>query len=123
LWWAPKQSQVEIPNESVKYRNVRAKVGSLANIEYRPRGGQVSIRDEPVQWQASSRVNSLSNTNWLPSTPRVSVHQEKLKWNAQSKVNSLDNVNYKPGGGRVEIYDEKLDFNYVSPRVNCGFVD
>ena len=76
MWWSPKQSQVEILNESVKYRNVRAKVGSLANIEYPPRGSQVAIRDEPVQWQVSSRVNSVSNTNWLPSAPRVSVRQK-----------------------------------------------
>jgi len=122
LWWSPKKSVVEIHSQSVKHRNVRSKVGSLANINHRPGGGQIAIQHEPVQWQASPRVNSLSNANWLPPAPRESIRHTKLKWNAQSKINSLDNVHHQPGGGIVEIYDEKLDFKHVPPRTNCGFV-
>lgn len=123
MWWSPKRNQVEIPNETIKYRNVRSKVGSLANIEYQPGGGQVIIQDQSLQWKASSRVNSLSNVNWSSSTPRVNIQQEKLKWNAQSKINSLDNIKYKPNGGMVQIYDEKLHFRHVSSRTDSGFLN
>ena len=123
MWWTPRQSQVAIPTEPVQYNHVRSKVGSLANIEHRPGGGQKAIVDEPVRWKVSSRIDSLSNATWSPSAPRSSIQQEKLKWNAQSKVNSFDNIKHKPGGGVVRIYDEKLDFDHVSSRVDSGFTE
>lgn len=106
------------------YKNASSKVNSLANIDYRPGGGQVSIRDEPVAWQAASKVDSLGNANWAPPVPRVNVRTEKLQWNAQSKVDSLANMGYQPAGGtNVAIRDEKSDFSHVTPRVDCGFVE
>ncbi|CAF3405073.1 unnamed protein product [Rotaria sp. Silwood1] len=125
LWWSPRRNEVEIRSENdSRYKNVSAKVNSLANRDYRPGGGQVSIRDEPKQWQAQSKVNSLANANWAPPPPRVNVKTEKLQWNAQSKVDSMANIDYKPAGGEnIAIRDEKLDFAHITPRVDCGFVD
>jgi hypothetical protein len=107
------------------YKNVSPKVNSLGNLEYRPGGGQVSIRDEPVQWQALPKVNSFANVNWAPSPPRPkNIIREKLQWNAQPKVDSMTNIDYKPaGGGNIAIRDDKLDLSHVTPRVDCGFVD
>ncbi|CAF1174924.1 unnamed protein product [Rotaria magnacalcarata] len=121
LWWSPKPSTVEIPSDSVIVKDAKPKVDSMSNISYRPRGGQVTLRSEPVKWQTSSKVNSLSNIHWTPPAPQVNIQQEKLNWKAQPKVNSLDNVHHKPIDRSVEIYHEKLDFTHVTPRVDCGF--
>ncbi|CAF0724053.1 unnamed protein product [Rotaria sp. Silwood1] len=123
LWWSPKRNQVEIRSEDNKYKHVPAKIGSFANIQYQPGGGQVSIRDEVLQWQSSSKIGSLANANWSPPPPRVTVRTEKLKWDVQPKIGSLNNIDHKPAGGNVAIRDEKIDLNHVAPRVDCGFVD
>ncbi|CAF4369204.1 unnamed protein product [Rotaria socialis] len=123
LWWSPKRNEVHIRSQDGKYKHVTSKVGSLANIQYQPGGGQISIRDEAVQWNASSKINSLVNASWSPPTPQVTVRTEKLKWDVQPKIGSLDNVDYKPAGGNVEIRDEKLDLAHVVPRVDCGFIE
>ena len=125
LWWSPKRNEVEIRSEyDTNYKGVSSKVDSFANIEYRPGGGQVSIRDQPVSWQASSKVDSFGNANWAPPPPRVNVKTEKLQWNAQPKVDSMSNIDFKPPGGtNIAIRDEKLDFSHVTPRIDCGFVD
>ncbi len=93
-------------------------------MEYRPGGGQVSIRDEPINWQAQSKVNSFANANWSPSPPRSkNIRNERLQWAAQSKVDSMANIDYKPAGGvNVSIRDEKVNLSHVTPRVDCGFV-
>ncbi|CAF0961940.1 unnamed protein product [Rotaria sordida] len=125
LWWSPKRNEVGIRSKNdTRFKNVSAKVNSLANRDYRPGGGQISIRDQPIQWQASSKVNSFANANWTSPPPRVNVKTEKLQWNAQSKVDSMANIDYKPSGGEnVAIRDEKIDVSHVTPRVDCGFVD
>jgi len=126
LWWSPKRNEIEIRSEyDTAYKNVSPKINSLSNLEYRPGGGQVSIRDQPVQWQAASKVNSFANANWSPPPPRVkNIRTEKLQWNAQPKIDSMTNIDYKPaGGGNIAIRDEKLNLNHVTPRVDCGFVD
>ncbi|CAF1039330.1 unnamed protein product [Rotaria sordida] len=123
LWWSPKRNELEIRSDDNKYKHVPSKIDSLANIQHRPGGGQVSIRDEVVQWQTSSKINSLANANWSPPPPRVTVRTEKLKWDVQPKIGSMNNIEHRPGGGNVAIRDEKVDLSYVTPRVDCGFVD
>lgn len=123
LWWSPKRNDVQIRSDDNKYKHVPSKIGSLTNIQHQPGGGQISIRDEVLQWSASPKVGSLVNANWSPPPPRVSVRTEKLKWESQSKVGSLDNMEYKPAGGNIAIRDEKVDLSYVGPRVDCGFID
>lgn len=91
-------------------------------MDHRPGGGQVSIRDDPIQWQASSRIDSLSNAHWSPPVPRVSVRSEKIKWDVQSKIGSMTNVDHKPTGGNVAIRDDKVDFSHITPRIDCGFI-
>jgi hypothetical protein len=123
LWWSPKRNAIEIRSDDSRYRNIPSKIGSLENVEYRPGGGNVSIRDEHVQWQASSKINSLSNANWSPPPPRVTVRTEKIKWDVQPKIGSLEFVDHKPAGGNVSIRDEKQDLSHITPRVDCGFID
>ncbi len=83
----------------------------------------MAIRDEPVNWQVTSKINSLSNANWSPPPPRVTVRTEKIKWDAAPKIGSLVNIDHKPLGGNVAIHDEKIDLSHITPRVDCGFLD
>lgn len=124
LWWSPKRNQIEVRSDTNgKYRNISSKIGSLHNIDHRPGGGQVAIRDDRVQWQAASKIGSLDNANWSPAAPRVIVRTEKIKWDVQSKIGSLININHQPTGGNIAIRDEKPDFSYVTPRIDCGFLE
>jgi hypothetical protein len=108
----------------LNYKHVSPKINSFANVEHQPGGGHVSIRDEPVAWQAQPKVDSFSNANWTPAMSRVNIRSEKLQWVAQSKVDSMTNIDYKPASStRIGILDEKLDLSHVTPRVDCGFVD
>ena len=95
----------------------------MDNLDHQAGGGQVSIRDESLNWQAEAKVGSLANAGWSPPPPRVSVRTEKLKWDAQPKIGSLEYVDHKPAGGNVAIRDEKLDMSHITPRVDCGFID
>jgi hypothetical protein len=93
------------------------------NIEHRPGGGNVSIRDERVKWQVSSKIGSLANANWSPPPPRITVRKEKIKWDVKPKIGSLINIDHKPAGGNVAILDDKIDLSHVTPRVDCGLRD
>ncbi|UJR25917.1 hypothetical protein I4U23_007265 [Adineta vaga] len=154
LWWSPKRNHIEIRSEDANYRydvsskirsldnldyrpsggqisirdepvhwHAQSKVGSFDNLDYRPTGGQISIRDEPVHWQAQSKVDSLSNANWSAMPSRVAIRSEKVQWNADSKVGSMMNMDYKPAGGDVAIRDDRMDLSHVTPRVDCGFIE
>jgi hypothetical protein len=123
LWWSPQRHQIEIRSEDNKFNHVSSKIGSLGNIEHRPGGGQVSIRDDRVQWQVSSKIGSLSNANWSPPTSSVTVRTEKIKWDAQPKIGSLINIDHQPAGGNVAIRDDKIHLSHVTPRIDCGFID
>jgi hypothetical protein len=123
FWWAPKRNEIEIRSDANKFKHVTSRIGSLANMDHRPGGGQVSIRDDPVNWQVSSKINSLANANWSPPPPRVTVRTEKIKWDVQPKIGSLMNIDHKPLGGNVAIRDDKMDLSHITPRVDCGFLD
>ncbi len=123
FWWSPQRNELQIRSDGGKYQNVTSKIGSLVNIEHRPGGGLVAIRDEPTQWQATAKIGSLANANWSPPPPRITVRKEKVKWDANSKVGSLVNIDHKPAGGNIAIRDDKIDLSHVTPRVDCGFID
>jgi hypothetical protein len=123
FWWAPKRNALEIRSDENRYKHIPSKIGSFANMEHRPGGGQISIRDEPVQWNVTSKIDSLANANWSCPPPRVTVRTEKIKWDAQPKVGSMINIDHKPTGGNVAIRDEKQDLSHITPRVDCGFLD
>ncbi|CAF0851382.1 unnamed protein product [Didymodactylos carnosus] len=124
LWWSPKRHEIQVKSEDTKYQNIGPKVGSLANINYKPGGGNVVISGDKPKWTANAKVNSLQNANWSPPLPRIAVKSEKLTWNAEPKIGSMANINYRPGGGSISIRDEQLDFrDKATPRVDCGFVD
>ncbi len=123
FWWSPQRHQIEVRSDGNKYQSIPSKIGSLANIDHRPGGGRVAIRDEPTHWQAQSKVGSLLNANWSPPPPRITVRQEKVKWDAGSKIGSLLNIDHKPAGGNVAIRDDKMDLSHITPRVDCGFIE
>ncbi|KAM7407622.1 hypothetical protein PAMA_003380 [Pampus argenteus] len=74
--------QLRIINQPLPdFKNVKSKIGSIENIKYQPKGGQVQIQNKKID---------LSHVT--------------------SKCGSLDNIHHRPGGGNVRIESVKLDF-------------
>ncbi|XP_058643167.1 microtubule-associated protein 2 isoform X4 [Onychostoma macrolepis] len=76
----PKQLRV-INQPLPDLKNIKSKIGSIDNIKYQPKGGQVHIQSKKID---------LSHVT--------------------SKCGSLDNIRHRPGGGNVRIESVKLDF-------------
>uniref|UniRef100_A0A3Q3BEQ6 Microtubule-associated protein n=1 Tax=Kryptolebias marmoratus TaxID=37003 RepID=A0A3Q3BEQ6_KRYMA len=74
--------QIRIINQPLPdFKNIKSKIGSIENIKYQPKGGQVQIQSKKID---------LSHVT--------------------SKCGSLDNIHHRPGGGHVRIESVKLDF-------------
>ncbi|XP_015918169.2 microtubule-associated protein tau-like [Parasteatoda tepidariorum] len=71
------------PKLPTRLKEVKSKVGSLANIGHQPGGGKIKIFSEKLNFRE----------------------------NAEAKVGSLDNADHVPGGGNVEIIDEKYYYS------------
>nr|XP_037279228.1 microtubule-associated protein tau-like [Rhipicephalus microplus] len=91
-------------------KNVRSKIGSLENIKHKPKGGEVRVTTQKLEWRAASKVGSLDNAAHKPGGGDKKILSQKLEFKAQSKVGSLDNVDHKPAGGQVKVETQKLDF-------------
>ncbi|XP_075549489.1 microtubule-associated protein tau [Dermacentor variabilis] len=91
-------------------KNVRSKIGSLDNIKHKPKGGEVKVTTQKLEWRAAPKVGSLDNAAHKPGGGDKKILSQKLDFKAQSKVGSLDNVDHKPTGGQVKVETQKLDF-------------
>ncbi|KAH6929618.1 hypothetical protein HPB50_003196 [Hyalomma asiaticum] len=93
-------------------KNVRSKIGSLDNIKHKPKGGEVRVTTQKLEWRAAPKVGSLDNAAHKPGGGDKKILSQKLEFKAQSKVGSLDNVDHKPAGGQVKasVETQKLDF-------------
>lgn len=91
-------------------KNVRSKIGSLENIKHKPKGGEVRVTTQKLEWRAAPKVGSLDNAAHKPGGGDKKILSQKLEFKAQSKVGSLDNVDHKPAGGQVKVETQKLDF-------------
>uniref|UniRef100_T1JI61 Microtubule-associated protein n=1 Tax=Strigamia maritima TaxID=126957 RepID=T1JI61_STRMM len=95
---------------SPNLKQVKSKIGSMANMTHRPGGGAVRVETKQLNFsQAKSKVGAL-NANYKPGGGDKKIESKKLEWNAKSKVGSLDNTKHKPGGGEKKIETVKLDF-------------
>ncbi|XP_045029653.1 microtubule-associated protein tau isoform X3 [Daphnia magna] len=92
---------------SPNLKTVHSKIGSLANANYKPGGGNVKIESKKIQIEAKPRIGAR-NENYTPSGGDVKIQSVKLQWNARPKIGSLENATHKPGGGNVKIESKKV---------------
>uniref|UniRef100_A0A3Q2XPN4 Microtubule-associated protein n=1 Tax=Hippocampus comes TaxID=109280 RepID=A0A3Q2XPN4_HIPCM len=118
----PKQLRV-INQPLPDFKRVRSKVGSIDNIKYQPKGGQIQIQNKKIDLShVTSKCGSLDNIHHRPGG-NVRIESVKLdfKDKAHAKVGSLDNAHHTPGGGRVTIESHRLTFrDHAKARVDHG---
>lgn len=84
---------MRIATKKTDYSSVSSRVGSTANMDHRPGGGE-------------------------KKTGGKKIESHKVEFKAQSKVGSTDYISHKPGGGNKKIETQKLDFkDKAKPRV------
>ncbi|XP_064420088.1 microtubule-associated protein 2 [Latimeria chalumnae] len=119
----PKQLKV-INQPLPDLKNIRSKIGSIENIKYQPKGGQVQIVTKKIDLShITSKCGSLSNIHHRPGGGNVKIESVKLdfKEKAHAKVGSLDNAHHTPGGGNIKIESQKLSFReQAKARVDHG---
>ncbi|XP_062046722.1 microtubule-associated protein 2 isoform X1 [Lepus europaeus] len=93
-------------------KNVKSKIGSTDNIKYQPKGGQVRILNQKIDFsKVQSRCGSKDNIKHSAGGGNVQIVTKKIDLShVTSKCGSLKNIRHRPGGGRVKIESVKLDF-------------
>ncbi|XP_031714597.1 microtubule-associated protein 2 [Anarrhichthys ocellatus] len=105
--------QLRIINQPVPdFKNIRSKIGSIENIKYQPKGGQVLIPSVKLDYShVQSRCGSLDRRGHSAGGGNVMIQNKKIDLShVTSKCGSLDNIHHRPGGGNVRIETVKLDF-------------
>ncbi|XP_075141039.1 microtubule-associated protein 2 isoform X8 [Leptodactylus fuscus] len=93
-------------------KNVRSKIGSTDNIKYQPKGGQVKILSEKIDYSGvTSRCGSKDNITHNAGGGQIQIVSKKIDLShVTSKCGSLKNIRHRPGGGNIKIESVKLDF-------------
>ncbi|XP_040213375.1 microtubule-associated protein 2 isoform X14 [Rana temporaria] len=93
-------------------KNIKSKIGSTDNIRYQPKGGQVKILSEKIDFSATqSRCGSKDNISHSAGGGQIHIVTKKIDLShITSKCGSLRNIRHRPGGGNVRIESVKLDF-------------
>ncbi|XP_068428017.1 microtubule-associated protein 2 isoform X2 [Clinocottus analis] len=105
--------QLRIINQPLPdFKNIRSKIGSIENIKYQPKGGQVLIPNVKLDYShVQSRCGSLDRRGYSAGGGNVMIQNKKIDLShVTSKCGSLDNIHHRPGGGNVRIETVKLDF-------------
>nr|XP_061827714.1 microtubule-associated protein 2-like isoform X3 [Nerophis lumbriciformis]XP_061827715.1 microtubule-associated protein 2-like isoform X3 [Nerophis lumbriciformis] len=105
--------QLRIINQPLPdFKRVKSKVGSIDNIKYQPKGGQVLIPTVRLDFShVQSRCGSLDRRGYSAGGGNVQIQNKKIDLShVTSKCGSLDNIHHRPGGGNVRIESVKLDF-------------
>nr|XP_014346090.1 PREDICTED: microtubule-associated protein 2 isoform X2 [Latimeria chalumnae] len=107
----PKQLKV-INQPLPDLKNIRSKIGSIENIKYQPKGGQVQILTKKMDFTlAQAKCGSKDNIKYSPGGGNVQIVTKKIDLShITSKCGSLSNIHHRPGGGNVKIESVKLDF-------------
>ncbi|XP_037832120.1 microtubule-associated protein 2 [Kryptolebias marmoratus] len=105
--------QIRIINQPLPdFKNIKSKIGSIENIKYQPKGGQVLIPSVKLDYShVKSRCGSLDRRGYSAGGGNVQIQSKKIDLShVTSKCGSLDNIHHRPGGGHVRIESVKLDF-------------
>merc|ERR1712223_1907862 len=96
--------------------NTQSRIGSLANANHRPGGGQVQITNQRLDWKVNPVAprTKAFNPKYVPGGGDKPIERRKLSWTSKSKIGSLEKANHRPGGGQVKIENQKLDWNVTA---------
>ena len=64
---------------------------------------QVGFAPSPNLKAVHSKIGSLANANYKPGGGDKKIESRKLEYNAKSKVGSILNMKHVPGGGNVKV--------------------
>jgi len=98
---------------SPNLKKVQSKVGSLANANHRPGGGEIKIRSQKLEWKAEPRTKAL-NAEYRPQGGDKRIESRKLDWTTNSRVGSLENSRHKAGGGDKKILSQRTEWKAQS---------
>ncbi|XP_054603624.2 microtubule-associated protein 2 isoform X3 [Nothobranchius furzeri] len=115
------QRQLKVLNQPLPdLKNVKSKIGSTANIKHQPKGGQVQILSEKLDFShVQSKCGSKDNLKHAPKGGNVMIPSVKLDFShVQAKCGSMDKVHHTAGGGNVHIQTKKVDLSHITSK--CG---
>nr|XP_040046593.1 microtubule-associated protein tau-like isoform X11 [Gasterosteus aculeatus aculeatus] len=115
------QRQLKVLNQPLPdLKNVKSKIGSTSNLKHQPKGGQVTILHETLDFShVQSKCRSKDNLKHSPKGGNVMIPSVKLDFShVQAKCGSLDKIHYAAGGGNVQIQTKKIDLSHITAK--CG---
>ncbi|KAM9766634.1 uncharacterized protein ACNS7B_015706 isoform 2-T4 [Menidia menidia] len=115
------QRQLKVLNQPLPdLKNVKSKIGSTSNLKHQPKGGQVQILHEKLDFShVQSKCGSKDNLKHAPKGGNVMIPSVKLDFShVQAKCGSLDKVHHSAGGGNVQIQTKKIDLSHITSK--CG---
>ncbi|XP_060888385.1 microtubule-associated protein 2-like isoform X1 [Labrus mixtus] len=115
------QRQLKVLNQPLPdLKNVKSKIGSTSNLKHQPKGGQVQILHEKVDFShVQSKCGSKDNLRHAPKGGNVMIPSVKLDFShVQAKCGSLDKIQHAAGGGNIQIQTKKIDLSHVTSK--CG---
>ncbi|TKS66637.1 Microtubule-associated protein 2 [Collichthys lucidus] len=115
------QRQLKVVNQPLPdLKNVKSKIGSTSNLKHQPKGGQVEILHEKLDFShVQSKCGSKDNLKHTPKGGNVMIPSVKLDFShVQAKCGSLDKIQYTAGGGNVQIQTKKIDLSHITAK--CG---
>ncbi|KAM7365638.1 hypothetical protein PAMP_016555 [Pampus punctatissimus] len=96
------QRQLKVLNQPLPdLKNVKSKIGSTTNIKHQPKGGQVQILTEKLDFShVQSKCGSKDNLKHTPKGGNVMIPSVKLDYShVQAKCGSLNKLQHTAGGG------------------------
>ncbi|XP_049425815.1 microtubule-associated protein 2-like isoform X3 [Epinephelus fuscoguttatus] len=115
------QRQLKVLNQPLPdLKNVKSKIGSTSNLKHQPKGGQVQILHEKLDFShVQSKCGSKDNLKHSPKGGNVMIPSVKLDFShVQAKCGSLDKIQHAAGGGNVQIQTKKIDLSHITSK--CG---
>ncbi|XP_028427220.1 microtubule-associated protein 2 [Perca flavescens] len=115
------QRQLKVLNQPLPdLKNVKSKIGSTSNLKHQPKGGQVQILHEKLDFShVQSKCGSKDNLKHSPKGGNVMIPSVKLDFShVQAKCGSLDKICHAAGGGNVQIQTKKIDLSHITAK--CG---
>ncbi|XP_068446331.1 microtubule-associated protein 2-like isoform X2 [Clinocottus analis] len=115
------QRQLKVLNQPLPdLTNVKSKIGSTSNLKHMPKGGQVKIVHETLDFShVQSKTRSKDNLRHSPKGGNVMIPSVKLDFShVQAKCGSLDKIQHAAGGGNVQIQTKKIDLSHITSKCN-----
>ncbi|KAL3045841.1 hypothetical protein OYC64_013988 [Pagothenia borchgrevinki] len=115
------QRQLKVLNQPLPdLTNIKSKIGSTSNLKHQPKGGQVQILNEKVDFShVQPKCRSKDNLRHTPKGGNVMIPSVKLDFShVQAKCGSLDKIQHAAGGGNIQIQTKKIDVSHVTAK--CG---